>query len=73
MAIFGNNIQYYASCSGCGHILAKSSVGTESEVKCPKCGSMVRYEIDDNIVSITMVERSTKHRSLKKAIRHEKP
>ena len=47
----------YIHCPECGYALAKSSVGTNSEQKCPKCRSELRYIVKEGCVQISIVSR----------------
>lgn len=57
------NMKYYTFCSSCGHILGRSTAGTETELKCPKCGAEIAYAVDDKKVTVTLLRPSSKQQA----------
>lgn len=64
----GNRL--YASCSSCGHVLGCALSGSDNEVRCPKCGAKINYKVAESIVTVTLLEPSTKKPSQKTVKRH---
>ncbi len=49
-------MKYITCCSICGAMLSKSEEGTESEVKCPRCKSLLSYVVKNKKVTISLLE-----------------
>ena len=62
----------YASCSSCGHVLGRALSGSDNEVRCPKCGAKINYKVAESIVTVTLLEPSTKLPSKKDEKKHLK-
>ena len=52
----------YISCPVCGRYLSKSGNGTNSDIKCPKCGSDVSVAVSINALNITVNSWSQKQK-----------
>lgn len=66
------NNRLYASCSSCGHVLGRALSGSDNEVRCPKCGTKINYKVAESIVTVTLLEPSTKLPSKKAEKEHLK-
>ncbi len=56
-------MKFYTFCSSCGHVLGRSGVGTETEVRCPKCGAELEYAVEDRRVTVTILRPSMKQQA----------
>lgn len=56
-------MKFYTFCSSCGHSLGRSGAGTETEVRCPKCGAQLEYAVDDKKVIVTILQPSSKQQA----------
>lgn len=50
----------YVNCPVCGTNLAKSGNGTNTELSCKKCSSLLAYEITGNLLILEVIKASTK-------------
>ena len=50
----------YVNCPICGTNLAKSGNGTNTELPCKKCNSLLTYEIIGNTILLEVIKVSTK-------------
>lgn len=48
--------------SSCGHKFGRSGSGTETEMKCPKCGAEIAYTVDEQTVIVKIIKPSEKSR-----------
>lgn len=48
------------TCPECGYKLGRSEGGTNTELKCPKCGAQLHYEILNDTVTIEILQHSEK-------------
>lgn len=62
----------YASCSSCEHVLGRALSGSDNEVQCPKCGAKINYRVAESIVTVTLLEPSTKKPSKRSGKNHLK-
>lgn len=62
----------YASCSSCGHVLGRALSGSDNEVQCSKCGAKINYKVAESIVTVTLLEPSTKKPSKRVGKNHLK-
>lgn len=53
-------MKLFATCPECGYKLGRSEDGTVTEVFCPKCSALVRYEITDGKVTAEIIQHSDK-------------
>lgn len=53
-------MKLYTFCSSCGHSLGRSTAGTETEIRCPKCGAEIEYAVEDKKVTVTILRPSMK-------------
>lgn len=56
-------MKLYTFCSSCGHCLGRSGAGTETEIRCPKCGAEIEYAVEDKKVTITILRPSMKQQA----------
>lgn len=56
-------MKFYTFCSSCGHALGRSAEGTETEVRCPKCGAQLEYAVEDKKVIVTLLQPSLKQQA----------
>lgn len=56
-------MKFYTFCSSCGHALGRSGAGTETEVRCPKCGAQLEYAVEDKKVTVTLLQPSSKQQA----------
>lgn len=51
---------FIISCSECGYRLGRSAGGTETEMKCPKCGAQIKYSVYGPKVTVEILKHSEK-------------
>ena len=52
-----------ASCCNCGHIFGRSADGTQTELRCSKCGAEIEYTVANNSVTVRMLRLSAKQQA----------
>lgn len=49
-------MKYYASCSVCAHKLMKGENGTQADIRCPRCKTLIHIGITENTVAIHLID-----------------
>lgn len=52
-----------ASCCNCGHRFGRSAEGTQTDLRCPKCGAEIEYMVGNNTVTVRLVRLSAKQQA----------
>lgn len=52
-----------ASCCNCGHRFGRSADGTQTDLRCPKCGAEIEYIVGNNTVTVRLVRLSAKQQA----------
>ena len=48
-------MKLFTFCCNCGYKLGRSSVGTETEMVCPRCSERITYEVNNGKVTVTLM------------------
>ena len=56
-------VRLLAACCNCGRIIGRSADGTQTGLRCPKCGAELEYIVGDNAVTVRLIRQSAKQQA----------
>lgn len=53
--MLAKNDMFMINCCICGHLVSKAASGTQSIMRCPKCGSEIEVTVSGKAVTVTLL------------------